>query len=1301
MKLNEKWRKRINGSVSIFLVLLLVPMFTFAGVIIDLSRMSASNVVLSGAGDLAMNAAMSDFDQQMKDIYGIFAMSAAAGNAEAQKQALTDNLRRYFMNSLTNTADLDASDSYTREYINSLCSWFSSVGTDGDVDFDTLIELGNAGFNASYVKGSEVYQPNIMRREILEYMKYRGPVSISTSLINKFSSFKGFKEQNDAVDKKVEYDKKLDEMGDKCKEAYKAIVKARDKTFSFCGDEKPNKAELEACYANNFELIRDGYSEISEMLVAYKMYSGKSVDSLTIEADDDTFNHLKDFFDESKLLDIAQSTAFGKADDDGKRQINMNAFVALELAEAFYKAGDPGLKVVSTVDSDGNGGLNVEVTPFGTFNDFKVPDLDSFNKTVSVDNAVSNANLIDSVNSWRGNTEIINRISKAMAVVQFEKDFESFHSSFFSSSAFTDKYILPSTNPYSTSSYMKIISGEGSFGQNVSSYFNHDGKLDVFIKNAQKYKDDLYNEANDMVKGTIVNVQAIYNDCNDQVNNYEDAIKKVNELKKELKKLNDARNNWKKSIDNVSDSSVKQNMQSDYDSTADLLQESDVTKFVDEVLTPNKEYFTDLRDKVKTIKYADKVLQDYNLMKDTDIIKDFIDKISAPPTNVVKGTDAVENAKKLFSMTDKYKDFKSFTKLIENDVKPSEVRNKYSNQKIFEYLIKTCGQDHDDEAEKQSKDNMKKAKKDLIESGKNTDGKGNGQPAPPSSLVDADKFSDVLNGDSKDMDSTDGDVTDKDKDSDLAGDAQTKMRDQSNFLEKIGEIAKAGGQDLYLDEYINKMFSCYTTNIDEHGQVLKDKNVEKTLSGIELSAANNKYYRGEVEYILWGGDPNSAVNKTKASIFGIRFVLNTIYAFTSPEIQSMALQWATAIAGWTAFGIPIVQAVITIGLALGESLIDLEMLCTGKSVAIYKSASTWTLSPQGLVNAAKQYGSDAINAAKNKAKEIANDKLSDLYNKIENTSVDAIGSLGDDVNKYLSDSVNKVKDSVMAATVEPFRKSVEELLYKIDDTWSEAKIKEFMDKEIDELIADIDDTDSTMGKTSKLALEKLKEHTAEIAATIYEKSKIEVAAKDYSKKMTEIVNTVEAKINTIASGIEKTVTDKINDLTSAAQKKVKDALKESKDKVKDKLNKSIDDFSNDLTSKFNSKMDEFGNTIPQNDIGNSENAKAATFTLNYKEYLYAFTYVGLIANNDNMLRRTAFVIQSNLAVKDPSFNIKNKYTMVSVTAEADVAATFLGVFENEVTPSGQSVSFIDDFFVNAWTNGQTTNKIKYNGVIGY
>lgn len=216
----ERIRKNINGAISIFLVLIMVPMFTFAGTIVDLSRVNSANVVLSGASDLTMNAALSDYNEILKDVYGIFAMSATEDD-------LTNNLERYFNNSLSNISDLDTTDSYTRDYINSLTSWLSTAGSEGSADFDTLINLTNATCDVSYVGGSEVYHSNILKRQILEYMKYRGVVAVSQELINKFSGFSGFDKQSKAIKAKMNYEKELEKVGDSCQTAYNELYEAR------------------------------------------------------------------------------------------------------------------------------------------------------------------------------------------------------------------------------------------------------------------------------------------------------------------------------------------------------------------------------------------------------------------------------------------------------------------------------------------------------------------------------------------------------------------------------------------------------------------------------------------------------------------------------------------------------------------------------------------------------------------------------------------------------------------------------------------------------------------------------------------------------------------------------------------------------------------------------------------------------------------------------------------------------------------------------------------------------------------
>ena len=122
--------EKTKGSISLFLALIMLPMMTVAGLIVDGARISAAKASLSGAGDLAMNAALSEYDQILYDVYGIFAVSE-------NMEELQNNVSRYFANSIDNTGILNDSNSYTREFINSIFSSFSG----DEMEFNNIVDL--------------------------------------------------------------------------------------------------------------------------------------------------------------------------------------------------------------------------------------------------------------------------------------------------------------------------------------------------------------------------------------------------------------------------------------------------------------------------------------------------------------------------------------------------------------------------------------------------------------------------------------------------------------------------------------------------------------------------------------------------------------------------------------------------------------------------------------------------------------------------------------------------------------------------------------------------------------------------------------------------------------------------------------------------------------------------------------------------------------------------------------------------------------------------------------------------------
>ena len=164
-----------------------------------------------------------------------------------------------------------------------------------------------------------------------------------------------------------------------------------------------------------------------------------------------------------------------------------------------------------------------------------------------------------------------------------------------------------------------------------------------------------------------------------------------------------------------------------------------------------------------------------------------------------------------------------------------------------------------------------------------------------------------------------------------------------------------------------------------------------------FSEKNNEAYRAEQEYILLGNpDLKTNVDGVKARIFGVRFLLNAIYAYTSDsELRNETLAMATAIAGWTGFGVPIVQNVLLLASALTESVLDVNDLVSGKTVALYKNPKVWRARyTRGIVQAAAKTAANTLYKKMNEytddAKESFNHTLDDYVNNMVDTSTDTI-----------------------------------------------------------------------------------------------------------------------------------------------------------------------------------------------------------------------------------------------------------------------------------------------------------------------
>ncbi|MBQ6392438.1 MAG: hypothetical protein IJH60_02915, partial [Eubacterium sp.] len=196
-----------------------------------------------------------------------------------------------------------------------------------------------------------------------------------------------------------------------------------------------------------------------------------------------------------------------------------------------------------------------------------------------------------------------------------------------------------------------------------------------------------------------------------------------------------------------------------------------------------------------------------------------------------------------------------------------------------------------------------------------------------------------------------GDVSKKGQRRKAVSSMKKSLNEATTFLDKVNEMVTKNAGNLYIAEYGMQMFSYYTCDkkmaADLKVHKVEDKDLI-SLSGFPLK--NNKAYKAEVEYILWGNKSSQTnILSTMALLFGIRLFFNSICTFTDSQISPFLKGMASGICAAAPYLIPIVEVALKLGFAAAESAVDLAKLKDGYGVAIIKSshAQNFKCNPMG------------------------------------------------------------------------------------------------------------------------------------------------------------------------------------------------------------------------------------------------------------------------------------------------------------------------------------------------------------------
>lgn len=220
-------RQKINGYISIFLALVALPVYSIAIVGTDLAKILALKNHLKLSGKIVADSGLSYYNKVLYDDFEVFALAKNQSMNEYIGGTLKDNL--YYSEDSFYKADL--------------------------ADFDVEYK-------------SSLINPEVLEKQILNYMSLEGPKKLSMGLINLISSIKDSQKYTPSLKSKMKYEKlygKIEGNFDKLKTLFLDYEEVKDrlnKRFPI-QESAYNSIQIELeKYKKNREILQEDKSPI-------------------------------------------------------------------------------------------------------------------------------------------------------------------------------------------------------------------------------------------------------------------------------------------------------------------------------------------------------------------------------------------------------------------------------------------------------------------------------------------------------------------------------------------------------------------------------------------------------------------------------------------------------------------------------------------------------------------------------------------------------------------------------------------------------------------------------------------------------------------------------------------------------------------------------------------------------------------------------------------------------------------------------------------------------------------------------
>lgn len=1249
------FKKSAQGAVSVFLVIILVPVMALSAIFVDLSRIKLAKEMAASATELTLNTALADYDTKLKQLYGILATAKSPSD-------MSDELKDYYKSCITSSG---ISGPEADDYVGRLMAMLG-LAQDGDGEISDLmnVQIVDNAFGLSQVStdtkaggnalGSSIANPALLKREIVEFMKFRSPINTGLRFVNALKSISSLQGQTDLVDKRQEYYEEEEDLAKLLQTAwglillYERVPLIADKNVDRLVEIFNNKS----C-SNNlayYDLLKEAHDASVMMLYNYQgntAYNTRITDKLMgvpsdedgeivenqkwyiFKVDDKALSNVTDEFNkipENKVIKMKEMTDLINAIDKAYHStFYSKGFNELyQTNKAFY-------------DQRGNGDVCKERLLIQSIKFHDLRRVSELAKTIY---------------------EKFQKLRSYYAWIQKNADNEAYTNSegvFILQQKVNGNQTLEDVYRIAEYQYESTIDNSTGFPQIANEFSNI----------SRDYASAIENKANSLdsrIKALSSEANRLYKELEQAHSTIQKARKKLEKVPGKLKTMKEKLAEWERAASSpeLSETPLGKQDLAEIKDICDKVKVEDVDALVKrlKLIEGRLKGLLQEEQQIKKFKYMGEFVANIdNLSELHQLMKRKIGNYQLGEGLSVFRSQLELNADQWYS---------EHTTLVELDTQWYQLPStcpylRDANEPEFcKYLAGKYGDVELDffgnpTSDKESKENGKDLYSNIKETRKNTTDKnlkpGDGTIDNPPNDREINKDKTRPSEIAKSGPEGDGDSCETD--------GKTKKTSKALGQYSIFKQLFDGMRDkLYVADYALSMFSYDTVVVElnkqneKNGKTTDEK--PKTLTLTEINPENNFAYGREVEYILYGHNNAKNVTIAYASIYGIRLGFNLIYAFSDSAIRETAMMIAMPISAATAGVVPapLIQAVIIVGIACIESTIDILTLKTGDAVPLFKTKKTWVCSPQGIVKKAKEAAKEVAIQAAGQLVDVGRNKLNELLDMTDEKVTALLNDGYKSVEKFVDDAFNDHITKHASLAIQKLLTLCCEAVQKMDagqfanEQAAFDSIRDGLNNWVNSLPKD-SQADNVVYLASKKTVDFILDGAQGYAESVF-------------REVHKLMNTDKATLQSFIDGIlgdeddnplYALVDEHDFPIFDGAAKQLGDLLKKLKDSIKklvlDKAFSEIISVKDEIKSSLYDAISSGGDRLKEKLEGSLEKAfgyngpieagdstgLASMLDFRYSDYLRLFLMVKLYNNEEGVLLRIADVIQSNTDIQ--------------------------------------------------------------------